>query len=497
MARQLGKVIRHLRGALARGDEEAGDGQLLERFLARHDEGAFEVLVRRHGAMVLATCRRVLRNSHDAEDAFQATFLLLARRAAAVRQRGSLGSFLYAVARNTALHARRAAARRKAKEANAMPRPEPRQDAWDGLREALDEELARLPEKYRVPVLLCDLEGLTRKQAARRLGVPEGTVAGRLARARALLARRLSRHGPALSGAALAVALSGEASAAVPATLVGLTVRVAALVAAGQAPVVTTAAGALMKEVMKTMLLTKLKLAVGALMVAAALGAGSLIYRAAGQAPGGERRAEARPLTEVEVLRREVEILKLQMEVMQAKVRVLEGRPGGAPAGAGGPMTRPAIPAGYGTITDAPRSNHGPNPQPAGPAFQGQPPTGYGPGAGIGTAPAGNSSSAVPITTPAPAAGTPLGSRLPGPGAGLAPLAPGGRAGITPKEPRPHARISDPIREAEAALKAFGEAKDDAARQRAGEALERAVKKLRQHRRPDPKTAEEEEPSTP
>src|SRR5262249_2667391 len=142
MARQFGKVLRHLRGALARGDEEAADGHLLERFLARRDEGAFEVLVRRHGAMVLAACRRVLGQEQDAEDAFQATFLVLARRAASVRQHGSLASFLYGVARRTALFARRTATRRREKEANVMPRTESMPDAWDGLREALDEELA-------------------------------------------------------------------------------------------------------------------------------------------------------------------------------------------------------------------------------------------------------------------------------------------------------------------------------------------------------------------
>jgi RNA polymerase sigma factor (sigma-70 family) len=325
---QLGQVLRHLKGVL----DDATDGQLLERFLAVRDEQAFEALVRRHGPMVLGVCRRVLGNAHDAEDSFQATFLVLARRAASVRRRGALGSWLYGVARHMALHARRAAARRRAKEANAMPRPETQ---TDDLREVLDEELGRLPDKYRALLVLCDLEGRTRQEAARQLGLPQGTVASRLARGRTLLARRLSRHGPVLSGGALAVTLS-EATATVPAPLVNATVKAAVLVAAGQAAAVTTPAVALMKEVQKVMLLTKLKLAVAAVMVAALVGTGSLLYQAAGQPPLAEKPAPGRALTEVELLRREVEILKLQVEVIQSELRSLKGH-AAAPTAPGKP----------------------------------------------------------------------------------------------------------------------------------------------------------------
>src|SRR5436305_1502875 len=159
----LGAVISGLRRSL---DREVPDGELVDGFVARRDGAAFEALVRRHGPMVLGVCRRVLGHAHDAEDAFQATFLVLVRKAASVRPREQLANWLYGVAYHTALKARAAAARRRAREkrAGAMSRrttlPE---DRWSDLQPVLDEELARLPDKYRVPVVLCDLEGKTRK----------------------------------------------------------------------------------------------------------------------------------------------------------------------------------------------------------------------------------------------------------------------------------------------------------------------------------------------
>src|SRR5262249_26019760 len=159
----------------------------------------------RHGPMVLGVCRRVLDHAHDAEDAFQATFLVLARKAASIVARDTVGNWLYGVAYRTAHKARVAAARRRLKE-RQMSRPEALdEDVWRELRPVLDQELNRLPEKYREPVILCDLEGQTRKEAARRLGWPEGTLSGRLSRARVLLAKRLARHGLTLSGGAMAV----------------------------------------------------------------------------------------------------------------------------------------------------------------------------------------------------------------------------------------------------------------------------------------------------
>ena|SRR5579884_642172 len=221
----LSRAVEHLRSVA--GHEAVDgltDGGLLDLFLARRDESAFAELVRRHGPMVLAACRRVLGgNRADADDCFQATFLVLVRRAAAVRPRDRVGGFLHGVACRTALEARRAAARRRAREARAVPRTEPTEDSGAERREALDRELARLPDRYRAAVVLCDLEGLSRKEAALRLGWPEGTVSSRLSRARSLLARRLKGHGTPPT------TLAGCAGAAcVPASLATSTIRAAA-----------------------------------------------------------------------------------------------------------------------------------------------------------------------------------------------------------------------------------------------------------------------------
>jgi RNA polymerase sigma factor (sigma-70 family) len=212
------------------------DGELLEAFVARGDGACFEALVRRHGPMVLGVCRRLLRDCHDAEDAFQAVFLVLVRRAAAVPPE-AVGNWLYGVAYRTALNVRRAAARRRARERSEdhMPHPmtKPAED-WTELRPLLDDALTRLPDKYRSAFVLCDLEGLTRAEAARHLGVPEGTVSGRLTTARRMLAERLTRRGLTLSAGALTTVLAqGSAIAAVPASLVAATVRAVETAAAG------------------------------------------------------------------------------------------------------------------------------------------------------------------------------------------------------------------------------------------------------------------------
>jgi RNA polymerase sigma-70 factor (ECF subfamily) len=250
---------------------EAGgvsDGQLLELFLARRDEAAFAELVRRHGPMVLGVCRRILGNSHDADDAFQATFLVLVRRAAAVRPRSRVGNFLYGVACRTALEARRAAARRRRKEASVMPRSEAPPAEWSDLVPVLDQELRRLPDRYRAPLLLCDIEGKTRKEAAVELGWPEGTVSSRLARARALLARRLARHGLSLSAAVVAELLTQNALAAVPAPLVVSSVKAALLPSAGQA----VGAAILAERVVRAMAMLKWKVATTVLLAGGLLG---------------------------------------------------------------------------------------------------------------------------------------------------------------------------------------------------------------------------------
>src|SRR5207248_1960127 len=198
-----------------------------------------------------------------AEDAFQATFLVLVRKAASVVPRALVANWLYGVAHRTALKARATAARRKGRERQVAEMPEPavtEQDLWRDLQPLLDEELSRLPDKYRAVIVLCDLEGKTRKEAARQLACPEGTVAGRLARARVMLAKRLAQRGVTLSGGALAVVLSEKvASAGVPTSVVSSTIKAASLFAAGQtADVISAKVAALTEGVVKAMFVTKI-----------------------------------------------------------------------------------------------------------------------------------------------------------------------------------------------------------------------------------------------
>jgi len=218
------------------------EGELLERFVTQRDDAAFEAIVARHGPMVLTVCRLLLRDPNDVDDAFQATFLVLVRKAGSLERCDLLGNWLYGVAHRVAVRARAVAARRTARTAAAieaaqsgvchLPGLETRIPHTSSLEPELDpwlhQEIARLPEKYRVPIVLCYMEGLTHDDAARRLGCPLGTVKGRLARARELLRKRLARRGVTLSAATLATSLScSDAKAAVPAALIQATLRVA------------------------------------------------------------------------------------------------------------------------------------------------------------------------------------------------------------------------------------------------------------------------------
>jgi RNA polymerase sigma factor (sigma-70 family) len=302
------------------------DAQLLGRFVATRDEAAFASLVRRHGPMVLGVCRRVLGNFHDAEDAFQATFLVLARKAASVFRRDSVSCYLHGVAYHTALRARTAISRRRKRERQVdnMPHPEVAPPEAQDWLPHLDRELSRLPKNYRSAIVLCHLEGRTRRESALLLNIAEGTLSSRLATGRRMLARRLARCGVSLSGGALAVALSqGAASAQVPMALASSTAKAAALVAAGQMAAASTPAVVLMKGVMKAMLLTKLRLAVGVVTVMVALGMVGL-----GHQKGGSGAAHAappdRPLTELETLRKENELLKLNLQIVLEKVGTQE-----------------------------------------------------------------------------------------------------------------------------------------------------------------------------
>ena len=260
-------VVQHLCKTLCLHEETAlPDTQLLQQFVERGDESAFATIVRRHGSMVMGVCRRVVQDPHDAEDAFQATFLILVRKAASIARRELLANWLYGVAYHTALKARTATMKRRAREKQVTEIPElaaGEPDSWSNeLQALLDQELNRLPEKYRVPIILCDLEGKTRKEAAELIGCPEGSLSSRLARARAMLAKRLVRHGLAVSGGSLAVVLARqEASAQVPPLIVSSTIRSATWMAAGRAVAGTMSPKvvALTEGVLKAMLLTKLK----------------------------------------------------------------------------------------------------------------------------------------------------------------------------------------------------------------------------------------------
>ncbi len=262
----LSKVIQRLRHAALCSDDSLTDGQLLECFCNQQEEAAFEGLMRRHGSMVMGVCQRILQNSHDAEDAFQATFLVLVRKAGALMGRKTVGNWLFGVAYHTALKARAATVKRRFKEQQVKAAAqEPDDGKWQELQHLLDQELARLPDDYREAVVLCDLEGKTRKEAARKLGWPEGTLSGRIARARVLLSQRLARRGVVVSGGLLAMILSAKsASASVPAPLLVSTIKAAACVAADQAltaGIVSAKVAALTQGALKAMLISKLKIA--------------------------------------------------------------------------------------------------------------------------------------------------------------------------------------------------------------------------------------------
>jgi len=259
------------------------DAQLLERFRAHRDEVAFSVLVHRHGPMLLSVCRRVLGDAHGAEDAFQATFMVLVRRAASISCTGSLGGWLQAVAQRVATKARNQETTRRRRERRLEPMraTEPLDDlTWQELRGVLDEEIARLAEKYRTPLVLCYFEGKSYDQAARELGWPKSSLTRRLSRARELLRQRLVRRGMALSAGVLATALCEKVSGApVGAMLTINTVKAAMSMAAGKAVAgacLSARAIALTEEAVTGMLVVKAKVLVVVLGLGLAVGGAGL-----------------------------------------------------------------------------------------------------------------------------------------------------------------------------------------------------------------------------
>ena len=284
------------------------DGQLLERFLASRDEVAemaFALLVERHGAMVLGVCRRILGDSHDAEDAFQATFLVLVRRAGAIRVEGSLGKWLFGVASRVATRAKCETRRRRARERSGFDRLEAQATEESTtavelaeLRSIMAEELGRLPARFQDPVVICDFQGASHDEAARRLGVPVGTVKSRLARARARLRDRLARRGLStadFSNRGLLLTCS------LPQSLVRTTAQLARNLITGRPalpPNIPASISNLAEGVLKTMLLTKFKLVAAALfLVVTALAV--VVEQAIAQrqidAPAGARSVGALP----------------------------------------------------------------------------------------------------------------------------------------------------------------------------------------------------------
>jgi RNA polymerase sigma factor (sigma-70 family) len=284
-------VIQRVRRAmLLRDGAGMTDAELLRCFIEHGDQAAFEALTQFHGPMVWGVCRRVLGNYHDAEEALQATFLVLARKAAAIAPPEMVGNWLYGVARRTALKAKVARSKRHAREREVTEMPEPHfsdelNHDWSELEPLLDRELARMPQKYRAPMVLCDLEGKTHQEAARHLGWPEGTVSVRIMRGRSMLAKRLRRCGLTLSAGTLSgLLMQNAATATAPSEALATTVHAAGLSTVSEAitsglisqPVASLAEGVLM-----SMFVTKLKQGaiVAASIGAVTLGVGGLIYQ--------------------------------------------------------------------------------------------------------------------------------------------------------------------------------------------------------------------------
>jgi RNA polymerase sigma factor (sigma-70 family) len=329
-------VLRYIRRMAE--PQQAGrvsDRTLLERFVNRRDEDAFADLVERHGSLVMGVCRRVLHDTHDAEDVFQATFLVLVRKARSIAKPECLAHWLYGVAYRTALRARSDAARRRFHEHTAAVNMDSEMDMdfiWRDLRPILDEEIQRLPRSYQAPLMLCYFAGKTKEEAARILDLPVGTVSSRLARAREKLRARLTRRGLGLSSGLLASALGSKTLAgSVSASLLETTTQGGLALAAGHAlagGLVSLKVASLTHSMVKSMFLFKLKMAAAGLAAALVIGSGAgvVTYRtAAAQDQKADQSVEDRLRDEIARLKKELdraekEIAKLKLERTYVKV---------------------------------------------------------------------------------------------------------------------------------------------------------------------------------
>jgi RNA polymerase sigma factor (sigma-70 family) len=293
-------VLHFLRRLIAVRDVDAtSDSELLKRFARTRDEAAFAELLRRHGPMVLGVCRRLLGDSADADDAFQATFLVLVRKAGALGAPESVANWLHGVAHRTALKARVEAAKRRQREREgaAMLATSASDDViWRDLRPVLDEEIQRLPARYRAPFVACHLEGMTNAEAARQLGCPEGTVQSRLSRARERLRARLTKRGVTLSTTALAALVTEQAASATVAAALSTTTLKAALslgINGAATGIISTHVLALAEGVLQAMYVTKVKIVVTLVLAVGLLaGAGAAGYSALTQEPVQDQKPE-------------------------------------------------------------------------------------------------------------------------------------------------------------------------------------------------------------
>ena len=341
----LGTAFRHLRDLFGAGSVVGlGDGQLLARYSDSKDEVAFEALVGRHGPMVLATCRAVLKNEHDVEDAFQATFLVLAKKAHSIRGGEALGGWLHRVAYRASVQASVEARKRRRKEAEASAmapldasRPGPGTD--HDLRPILHEEIDRLPESHRLPVVLCDLEGLTYEQAAEQLRWTVPTLRCRLAKARQRLKGRLTRRGVTALAVGASLVPKG-ASASVPAALIRSTV----LAATGGSA--SAGAALLAHTLLRGMLMTQIKIATTAALAALALASAGLIAAGAGRPEDPKPAMKSKAEPKAAPVAREEPVARKPMEMVEVKGRVVapDGKPVAGAAVRGAYVDREAKP---------------------------------------------------------------------------------------------------------------------------------------------------------